>query len=307
MSARTATEETKNNYKKNILRLNDGKEFKTYNFLKKTEDILKKIEHLKPNTRRSYLISIVSTLKGVKGFDKESKYYYDLMMQMNKELKENNSKSETQEQNWISQDEVMEVYKNLYDKTMPLLKQKKVNAKEWHDILDFIILCLYTLQQPRRNKDYGEMKVLNAPKDLGDDYKEFNYYDGNANKFLFYNYKTKGTYHLQEVDVSKELKDILTLYIKLHPLKKDKNYYLLVDYNGNPLPQTNSITRVLNRIFHKKIGVSMLRNIYLTDRFKKPMEELKDTATAMGTSSNTISNTYVKTDDRNSIEDLKSI
>ena len=253
------------------------------------------------------MISIVSTLKGVKGFDKESKYYYDLMMQMNKELKENNSKSETQEQNWISQDEVMEVYKNLYDKTMPLLKQKKVNAKEWHDILDFIILCLYTLQQPRRNKDYGEMKVLNAPKDLGDDYKEFNYYDGNANKFLFYNYKTKGTYHLQEVDVSKELKDILTLYIKLHPLKKDKNYYLLVDYTGNPLPQTNSITRVLNRIFHKKIGVSMLRNIYLTDKFKKPMEDLKDTATAMGTSSNTISNTYVKTDDRNSIEDLKSI
>ena len=35
MSTRTQTESTKETYKKNLIRLNDGKEIKNYNFLKK--------------------------------------------------------------------------------------------------------------------------------------------------------------------------------------------------------------------------------------------------------------------------------
>lgn len=305
MSARTQTDSTKETYKKNILRLNDGKEIKNYNFLKKTDDILKKIEHLKPNTQRTYLISIVSTLKDVKGFDIVAKFYYNLMMNMNKDLKVNNSKSETQAKNWISQDDVMTVYKNLYDKVAPLLKLKKVNAKEWCEIIDLIVLSLYTLQSPRRNKDYQCCLWLNAPKDLGENFKDFNYYD--KDKFLFYQFKTKNTYGLQEIPANPELVELLKSYLKLHPLKKSKNPYLLVHYDGKPFEQINDITRILNRIFGKKIGVSMLRNIYLTDKFKEPINELRDTATAMGTSSSTIENNYVKMDDSQAIKDLINI
>jgi len=305
MSARTQTDSTKETYKKNISRLNDNKEIKNFSFLKKTDEILKKISHLKPNTQRTYLISIVSTLKGVKGFDMVAKFYYNLMMEMNKNLKINNSKSETQEKNWINQNDVLEVYQNLYDKVLPLLSLKKVNAKEWGEILDLIILSCYTLQQPRRNKDYQAMIILNAPKDLGDNFKDFNYYD--KDKFLFYNYKTKGTYALQEMQVNPELIELLKSYIKLHPLKKSKNPYLLVHYDGKPLDKVNDITRILNRIFGKKIGVSMLRQIFLTDKFKDPINELRDTATAMGTSSSTIENNYVKFDSKQSIRDLIDI
>jgi integrase len=305
MSARTQTESTKETYKKNLIRLNDGKEIKNYNFLKKTDDILKKIEHLKPNSQRSYLISIVSTIKGLKGFDMVNKFYYNLMMQMNKDLKVNNSKSETQTKNWISQDEVMQIWQNLYDKTLPLLQLKKVNEKEWTDILHFIVLSLYTLNSPRRNLDYQKMLYLNTPKDLGDNFRDFNYMD--KDKFLFYNYKTKNSYNLQDIPISPELLELLKLYVKLHPLKKSKNPYLLVHYNGQPLDKVNDITRILNKIFGKKIGVSMLRNIYLTDKFKAPMDELKATANAMGTSSATIENNYIKTDESQSMKDLINV
>jgi len=305
MSARTQTDSTKETYKKNISRLNDGKEIKNYNFLKKTDEILKKISHLKPNTQRTYLISIVSTLKGVKGFDTVAKFYYNLMMEMNKDLKVNNSKSETQEKNWISQDDVLGVYKNLYERVFPLLGLKKVNAKEWDEILDLIILSLYTLNPPRRNKDYQACLWLNAPKDLPDNFKDFNYYD--KDKFLFYQFKTMGTYGLQEMPINPDLVELLKLYLKLHPLKKTKNPYLLVHYDGKPLDKVNDITRILNRIFGKKIGVSMLRNIYLTDKFKDPINELRDTATAMGTSSSTIENNYIKMDSKQAIKDLLAI
>jgi len=51
----------------------------------------------------------------------------------------------------------------------------------------------------------------------------------------------------------------------------------------------------------------MLRNIYLTDKFKEPMNELKATATAMGTSSSTIENNYIKTDESQSMKDLINV
>jgi len=298
MSKREISETSKNIYSKNISRLNDGEPIKNYNFLKKTEVIMSKINHLKPNSQRTYLISIVSTIKGLKGFEKEFKIYYDKMMELNKDLKVNNTKSDVQTENWISQDKVKEIFNEYSVKVEPLLKLKKVNEKEWDDILDYVVLSLYVLNEPRRNKDYQVMRVIKSSRDLSEDYKNFNYYLPLNSKFLFYNYKTKGTYQLQEINVNDLLQNILIQYLKLHPLKKEKNFYLLVDYNGEELKQVNSITRILNRIFDKKIGVSMLRNIYLTDKFQKPLEILKETAHNMGTSSGTIQNNYVKIDNK---------
>jgi len=293
---REITETSKNIYSKNLIRLNDGEPIKNYNFLKKTDSIMSKIEHLKPNSRRTYLISIVSTLKKIPELLKIYKFYYDKMMELNKDLKVNNTKSESQKENWISQDEVLQIYNEYEEKYEPLLKLKKVNAKQWDDILDFIILSLYVLNQPRRNKDYQLMKVVKSNKDLDEDYKNFNYYLPPDEKFCFFNYKTGHTYHLQEISVSEKLQKILLQYLKLHPHKKQKNYFLLVNYEGQQLDQVNDITRILNHIFKRKIGVSMLRNIYLTDKFQKPLEILNDTAHNMGTSSSTISNNYVKID-----------
>jgi hypothetical protein len=291
---REITQTSKDIYSKNLIRLNDGEPIKNYNFLKKTDSIMSKIEHLKPNSRRTYLISIVSTLKKIPELLKIYKFYYDKMMELNKDLKVNNTKSESQKENWISQDEVLQIYNEYEEKYEPLLKLKKVNAKQWDDILDFIILSLYVLNQPRRNKDYQLMKVVKSNKDLDEDYKNFNYYLPPDEKFCFFNYKTGHTYHLQEIPVSEKLQKILLQYLKLHPHKKQKNYFLLVNYEGQQLDQVNDITRILNHIFKRKIGVSMLRNIYLTDKFQKPLEILNDTAHNMGTSSSTIQNNYIK-------------
>jgi len=297
MSKREITQTSKDIYSKNVLRLNDGAPIKNYNFLKKCENIMSKINHLKPNSQRTYLISIVSTIKGLKGLEKEFKFYYDKMMELNKDLKNNNTKSESQTENWISQEKVKEIFNEYTKKVEPLFKLKKINEKEYYDILDYVVLSLYVLNEPRRNKDYQLMKVIKTTKDFDEDYKNFNYYMPTTKKFLFYNYKTKGTYNLQEISVNDTLQDILLKYLKIHPLKKEKNYFLLVDYHGEELKQVNSITRILNRIFDKKIGVSMLRNIYLSDRYKDSVNELRNTANDMGTSSRIIQERYVKLDD----------
>lgn len=287
---------TKDIYENNLRRLNGGEPIKNYNFLKKTDVILSKIDHLKDNSRRTYIISIVSTLKGLKGFEKQYKFYYDLMMQMNQDLKTTNVKSDTQEANWISQDEVKQIYESIKEKAEPLFNLKKLTSKQWDEMLDYVVLSLYVLLPPRRNMDFIRMKYLKTMKGIQDkeDYKEYNYFIKESHLFMFFNYKTSGTYQTQEVQVPTDLYNILMKYIKIHPDRKQSEFFLLVNSKGEPMGASNCITRILNKIFKKKIGVSMLRSIFLTDKFGDKEKEIQQTAKDMGTSSNMVSNNYVK-------------
>jgi glutathionyl-hydroquinone reductase len=79
-------------------------------------------------------------------------------------------------------------------------------------------------------------------------------------------------------------------------MKGKFNVPFLVDVNGNEFNNSNEITRLLNKIFDKKIGSSMLRNIYLTSKYSNNLQNLKEDANAMGTSSNTAENQYIKLD-----------
>jgi hypothetical protein len=299
---REITQSTKDVYLKNIIRLNSKQPIKykkngepNYDFLKDTDKILERIQKLKGNSQRTYLISIVTTLRGLKQYEAIYDFYYQLMMNIAEDLKKGaNTKSESQQKNWIEQNEVLQIFENLKEKAMPLLAKKKVDDQEWVIILDFVVLSLYVLQPVRRNKDYMLMLYVNDKNIIEN--PEFNYYLPKLKKFEFNQYKTSGTYNMQEVAVNQELVNILTKYAKLHPLKKQKNFYLLVNYKGEPLLAVNAITRILNRIFGRPIGVSLLRSISLTDKYKKVMEDLDKTTADMGTSSSTARGTYIKMD-----------
>ncbi len=285
-----------NLYLKNLKRLNDGEEIKNFNFLKNTKTILEKIKDYKPNTRRTYLISIVSLLKQEPKFATLYDKYYKMLMEYNKELKTNNDKSETQKENWISQEDVLNKQKELMA-VIPDLK-KKITISQYNKLLDLVVLSLYSLQAPRRNLDYLNMNVINKYNpELS---TENNYLDLGSGTFIFRNFKTKKTYLDQVIKINDDLMGIIKLYLKYHPKKKEMkgkfNIPFLVDVNGNEFNNSNEITRLLNKIFDKKIGSSMLRNIYLTSKYSNNLQNLKEDANAMGTSSNTAENQYIKLD-----------
>jgi len=297
IESKEVKESSINLYMNNLKRLNDGEEVKNFNFLKDPDVILKKLEHYKPNTRRSYLISIVSMLKNQEKMKKPFKIYYDLMMQMNKDLQTNTDKSETQKENWISQDQVKEIYNNVKEQIQDKINNKKINSIDWEKLINYVVLSLYVLQPPRRCMDFLKMKFINSYDDSLN--KEYNYLDITNKKFYFNNFKTAKTYKCQEIDINDELYNVLINYIKFHPMKselKKKKAIIpfLVKHDGEAYTTPNTITRILNKIFHKKISVSMLRNIYLTDKYANENKEKKDDAKAMGTSVNMIDNQYTK-------------
>jgi hypothetical protein len=296
------TDSSRKLYLANLVRLNGGLPPKNLKFLSDVEAIKEKLQKYKPNTQRSYIISIVSLLKGLKEkqqkkFSKLYDTYYSILDEMNKSLKDNTAKTDKEEKEWIGQDAV----KAKLEDQMKVLEQikdnKKLTPEEYEKLLHLVVLSLFVLQKPRRNKDYQEAYITKKYKpEYG---TEKNFLDLFKNEFLFNNYKTQGTYKTQVCSLNPLLREIIDFYLKFHPLKakfreKDALVPLLVDYQGEPFTSNNALTRMLYKIFGSKIGSSMLRKLYLTDKYAEVMKQMKEDVADMGTSTSTAQNNYIK-------------
>ena len=300
------SDSSKKLYIKNLTRLNGGQEIKNLNFLKDVDAIHAKLESLKPNTRRTYIIAIVSLLKSLISQTKYKKLYdkyYKILEVLNDELKTSNDKTDKEKDNWLSQDQIKAKFEEL-KAVLPELTGKKISEAQYFKLLDCVLLGLYVLQPPRRNMDYQDMVIVcKRKKELEaetEPEKKTNLINLDTNKFQFYNYKTKGTYKMQEADINPELRAIIDIYLKFHPLAKDlkkQSVPFIVNFKGEAYTKNNDFTRLLYKIFdNQKIGVSMLRKIFLTDKYKDTVDEMKKDAKSMGTSSGTIEDHYIKND-----------
>jgi hypothetical protein len=122
-----------------------------------------------------------------------------------------------------------------------------------------------------------------------------NVYEINNDRFVFNKYKTSNTYGKQIQDISEEdgLLWALNTYLKHHPLRQYQFYPLLVSRDGKRVAG-NHITRVLNKIFGKKVGSSMLRHIFLSTKFGSAVADLDTTTKAMAHSIPVAINEYIK-------------
>lgn len=194
-------------------------------------------------------------------------------------------KSETQQNNWITTDEIKEVFDGVQNDAKILFKKKNKTDADMVQIQDYVILSLLSgiFIPPRRSLDYCAMKISNVNTD------EDNYID--KNKFVFNQYKTAKTYGKQELAIPQKLKSILNRWISIND-----GEYLLRDKNGNPM-NSIKLNQYMNRIFGgKKIAVNAMRHSYLTDKYKETSENSKKLAsdmTDMG-SSISMSDTYIK-------------
>jgi hypothetical protein len=256
------SDSSKKLYLHNLKRLNDNKELKDFNFLKKTDDVMKKMPTNR-NTARSYIIACVNATKQRKGFKKALDFYTRQMDQLNKELHDATSKTERYKDNEVSWDHVIEARDRL-PKTS----------------VEYVLMCLFTMMPPRRNLDYI-MKIGRPEPDS-------NWYDGKD--FYFGNYKTAGKYHTQIIHVPTELKNVIDTYLEHRPFKTND---LLVKKSGVPF-KTKDIQLTLNKVIGKKVGCTMLRSIYLSSKYGNMMDELKNDTDAMSTSVSVAQSNYIK-------------
>ncbi len=275
-------------YLKVLEKLNEGDaNFKNLDFLKDKKKIDEIIEKYKPNTQRNFYIAICSILNLYPKYRTTYNGYFEVLKDVNKKLKteeHKNIKSEAQKENWIDWGDVMKIHKELYDEVLTF--KKKLNGNQYIKLLKLMVLSLYTLQPPRRNTDF----IMRVVKNSNDDKKKFNYVDLDSYDFIFNNFKTKRKEGEQILSINDDLKKILNLYLSHHPLIEQKELKnkkgkidvpFLVFEDGTPINPNNGITYLLNSIFGKNIGSSMLRHIYLTHKFGDIKKEQEEIAKAM--------------------------
>jgi hypothetical protein len=275
-------------YTHNLKKLNQDQEIKNLNFLKNKENILEQLESKKPNTKRTYLISIVSAVKNSenKQIKKLYEYYYPMLEQLNKELLDNTKKTDKEIDNWISEEELKEVIENCDAIIEEIKTKRKIDDKQYDKLLDCLILSLYTKIAPRRSLDYIEMVVSKPEENQTTNY----YYQG---KFYFNRFKTAKKYQQQIIDVPPSLDQILKLYLKF---KKGESNKLLINVKGVGLKTSTDMTNRLNKIFGSKVSSSMLRKQFLTNKYGSIINDLEKDTENMGTSVGTALNNYIKDD-----------
>jgi hypothetical protein len=298
------SESSKRTYTKSLVFLNDEQPITDLDFLLDGRKILKKItEHTDNiNSQKSFITACSCVLSTYPEYKKAHNFYKKALLVYNKLQKEKKKEepfTEKQLENWVSMEEIMKIHSSMKTECMSFWKKNKITAEQFEKLRDLLILSLYVLQNPRRNQDYFLMKVTKNEKKAND--TNCNFLCLKEKKFIFNKYKTENHYGTQTCDISEEMDEIIKYYLKHHPLKKTHEYFLITETNGETLNNSNFITFSLNRILGKKIGVSLLRNIFLSNKFSENiektnelMEEIADVATSMGTSIGTSIDTYIK-------------
>jgi len=260
-------------------------------FLQHGSNVMKMIEKKKPNTQKTYLAVIIVVLKAIDAKQNLIDYYTEKMNKLAENYQENmakQEKSESQKENWM---ELSDLRKFL-DKQgreitrLRLWTKPKLSPKEFDQIQKFVAGSLYLADDanPPLRSDYADMKLIcsNDYGKLSDEEKKDNYIvDVNkSNKFFHLgDYKTSGKYGIKKIKVGKKLNSILNKWFKIN-----ETGYLLVNNRKQPMTP-NGLTKYINRVFEdtgKKIGVSLLRHIYISNKFPAKNDEKQEVADLMG-------------------------
>jgi len=287
------TESSANVYIRILFNLNNREPIKNLSFLLKKDTIMSKVNEYAETTQKTIfaaLVSVLSLFQDKPVYKGLHRFYQEKMIEKMKTVRDETTgeKTEKQKNNWIEWKDVKELCDKMYDETKEFSNKKTLTPKESDLLLHTVVLALYTFIPPRRNQDYLNMvlvKKWNSSMPT-----EYNYLDMSDEKFIFNKYKTAKKYGIQTLDIPDDLMDILVAYLRHH----SKTGPFLVQ-NDKPLTAGNAITRILNKIFGKKVGSSMLRHIFLTDKYGDLKEEQQTLASAMGHSVHEQQNVYVKT------------
>jgi len=252
-------------------------------FIKHKAKVMEYLRHVPISTQRSVISAIIAI--------HPDEHFKELLDRANADYnaeKATGQATQKEKDNWISQDEIKDKLIELKELVKSTLSKKSLfTAKDYQVLQNYVILALTGGQYiaPRRLSDFTNLKINNINPSTDNYIKDHN--------ILILNiYKTAGVYGEQEVYLPKKLVKIIHDFMK--QTENIKREYLLFDNFYQPLTSVK-LNQRLNSIFNgKKISTNNFRHSYLTEKFGNNYQEMKDTATMMGTSVGTIQGHYIK-------------
>jgi hypothetical protein len=290
----------------NLKLLNDKNPINNLKFLSDFEGIMDKIKDKSQNTQKSYLISVIVDLSSVASSDpkliKKYEIKRDALQETYNNILASHSKTPSQEENWVTWDEFLELVEKVGDSVKYLDKKKDWSDAEILKYQEYLIMMLYK-NYPVRN-DWATMKVLTQReyKKLPQDSKK-NFLVVITNKkpmfkFILNSYKTSAKYSQKIIEVKDSA---LEKVIRKFLLHQQSEFFTVspVGTLGDRALTSNELTKlfglVSTRILGKRLGSSLLRHIYLSSKYGDEVKE-KDKDAELMMHSLGMQDGYIKTD-----------
>lgn len=249
---------------------------KSIDDLKDTEVLLHHIEKKgTENTRKNYLAAVVKLMRTA---DIGEEYIKPMTERMNhavEKTKPSEYWNEKQKDNLMTMEEIENIRKNM------LVGITNFQTRHNYDtLLDFVILSLYTLIPPRRN-EYFKMEVITSPDQVKEG-KNYLLWGKQKKMFVFQDYKTKKAYGKETIPIPPKLQDVIKMYLPIREKIALSSPQFLVKYGDLEMENSNEITRRLNKMLGRRVGASMLRHIFLSEKFGDTVKEMEQVAEDMG-------------------------
>lgn len=269
-------------------------ELEDLNFLKNEEEVVEKLQDLKLSTQKNYLSAIIVALDAMNDegdYDSELEYYRGYLAELQKqhqEEQEKQQKTKSQDENWASMKELRKVMTKYKADIMEreLLTKPELNRKQFDLVQKWVVANLFLDDEnPPTRLDYAPMKVIKEEdfEKLSDDEKDDANYlvlkSRNKKYFHFGEYKTAKKYGANVIPVGKKLNSVLNIWLRINPTDS-----LLLNSQGKP-QTANGLGKYITKVFEptgKKIGINLLRHIFITEKFAPQLDEKKDVASKMG-------------------------
>jgi len=277
-----------NSYLITLRRLNENQEVMNLKFLKDTENIMAQINEFKLPTQRNKLTAILVVLSAFnkKEFDDVELYYRKQLEDRNQqytELINSHQKSEKQEKNWISLDELKKI--------MRKYKKEAMENPNIKTVQKYLVSALYLLQPPKR-LDFSNMKIIETRKEDNEKNNFMLNLGRNKKYFIFNEFKTDKSQGSKEVLINKELNSIINMWLRVN-----KTDDFLLNNRGQPM-SSNSLGKYITKIFEpsgKSITLNLLRNIFVTENIDlEAVQKAKNMADMMDHSESTQKSVYLK-------------
>lgn len=293
MDARGTKANSANLYAMNIIRvakLVDADPLSKTFPKREIQKINKILDEAKPIARKNMLQALVVYMRSRKDDDDDIDKFSEKLKIINKEIDQQNTlqkKTSKQQKNWATIKELRGVLR-LYEKELrdeKVFQSSGTLPKKLMEKLKYYVTGMLYLSgddNPPRRLEYGNMRVIKkaAYEKLSAKEKEDNNYlvIQGRNKKIFHlgNYKTSNTYGSLQIPVGKPLNKVLNVWLRFHD-----GTYLLSNGSNNPLTGSQ-MTKLLYQVFQpigKQISASMLRHIYLSEKF--PAQNIEKAETAM--------------------------
>ena len=270
-----------------------------YEFLKEPNEVMEKLSNLHFTTIRNTLNAVIVYLMAVDGDKDIIKTYTEKRDELNTQYVEEQEKgiiSDKQAKNFATKEELNKMIEEMETQLKPIRKKEELSKKEKALLQVYTIFNIY-MKMPMRNDIAGMIALKQGafnklPKEERD---SNNYLVINKNNlyFILNNYKTKGTYNELKLDIEdKGLKKILFYF-----LKRNGEGVLFKSQVGTPLTSnalTQLLTKISKRYMGKSVSTTMLRKIYLSDKYSDVKDEMKKDSKMMGHSVDEALTVYVK-------------